>query len=112
MNTTHTVSLPSVLINTPGGAFSVFGPNSGAQLASRDSTPWGWTLGFGTEWMITRNWTAFVEYDYYRFDRQNVAFPLNPLVLGTPVSVSADIKNTLSIAKVGVNYKFDWGAQY
>ena len=46
------------------------------------------------------------------FDRQNVNFPLNPIVLGTPVSVSADIKNTLSIAKVGVNYKFDWGAQY
>ena len=112
MNTTHTISLPSVLVNTPGGAVSLLGPNSGAQLASHDSTPWGWTLGFGTEWMTTRNWTAFVESDYYRFDRQNVNFPLNPIVLGTPVSVSADIKNTLSIAKVGVNYKFDWGAQY
>jgi hypothetical protein len=67
-------------------------------------------VGSARSGWITRNWTAFVEYDYYCFDWQNVAFPLNPIVLGTPVSVSAD--NTLSIAKVGVNYKFDWGAQY
>jgi outer membrane immunogenic protein len=109
MNTTHTLNLPSVLINTPGGSVSVLGANSNAQLASSDSTPWGWTLGFGTEWMITRNWSAFVEYDYYQFQRKTVAFGLNTAVLGTPVTVSADIRNTLSIAKVGVNYKFDWG---
>jgi outer membrane immunogenic protein len=110
LNTTHTVSLPSVLIGAGGGAVALLGANSNADLASHDSTPWGWTLGFGTEWMITRNWSAFFEYDYYRFEKQNVAFGLNPLVLGTPVTVNADIRNTLSIAKVGVNYKFDWGA--
>jgi outer membrane immunogenic protein len=61
--------------------------------------------------MITRNWTAFVEYDYMEFDKKNVAFRVNPLLTGpAAVTVNSDIRNTLSVAKVGVNYKFDWGS--
>jgi outer membrane immunogenic protein len=96
MHTTHSVNLP------------VFGPAVGNnQLTSKDSTTWGWTLGMGTEWMITRNWTAFVEYNYIEFDKKNEAFPIN-LGAGAPfaLNVNADIKNKLSVAKVGVNYKF------
>jgi outer membrane immunogenic protein len=69
-------------------------------------------LGFGTEWMFARNWTAFIEYDYIEFDKKNEAFTINPaaLPIGFPtVIVNADLKNKLSIAKVGLNYKFDWG---
>jgi outer membrane immunogenic protein len=69
----------------------------------------GWLLGMGTEWMITRNWTAFVEYDYMRFENKAVAFNVNPvLVAPVTVSIRTNQTNTLSVAKVGVNYKFGW----
>ena len=41
---------------------------------------------------------------------QNEAFPINPaLTAPFRVNVNADLTNKLSIAKVGANYKFDWG---
>ena len=83
----------------------------GVNITNQDSNVWGWLVGFGTEWQITPNWSAFVEYNYIRFDTQNETFPINPILLpaGTALNINADLKNTLSIAKVGVNYKFDWG---
>jgi outer membrane immunogenic protein len=100
MNTRHSVNTPN------------FGLGTGIpdEIASREITHFGWTVGLGTEWMITPNWTAFVEYNYYEFDKKNYAFPLN-LGPNLPfaVTVNADLRNTLSVAKVGVNYKFGWG---
>jgi outer membrane immunogenic protein len=99
MNTTHSVSVPNF-----GGGIGFTG-----NLTSKEVTHFGWLLGFGTEWMITRNWTAFVEYNYIEFEKTNQAFLLN--IAGAPaVTINSDLKNNLSIAKVGVNYKFDWGA--
>jgi hypothetical protein len=43
---------------------------------------------------------------YIEFDTKNERFPITT----TPVSFNADLTNKLSIAKVGVNYKFNWGA--
>lgn len=99
MNSTHSVNLPAF-----GGGIGI--PN---QIASKEVTHFGWLLGLGTEWMITKNWTAFVEYNYIEFDKTNQAFALN-LGPNAPfaVNINADLKNSLSIAKVGVNYKFDW----
>ena len=100
MNSTHSVGLP-------GGG--LFGP--GGDLTSRETTHFGWLVGLGTEWQITPNRTAFIEYNYLQFDRKNETFTINPaLTGGALVNVNADLRNTLSIAKVGVNYKFDWGA--
>jgi outer membrane immunogenic protein len=94
-------------VNTPNFGLGTGIPN---EIASREITHFGWTVGLGTEWMITPNWTAFVEYNYYEFDKKNYAFPLN-LGPNLPfaVTVNADLRNTLSVAKVGVNYKFGWG---
>ena len=80
-------------------------------ITNKDVTYWGWTVGLGTEWMITKNWSAFLEYNYYEFNKKNDAFAINP-ALAAPfaVSVNADILNKMSVAKVGVNYKFDYGA--
>lgn len=98
LNTTHTVNLP------------IFAPGTPNPLTSKESTTWGWLVGFGTEWMITRNWTAFIEYNYIEFDKKNEAFLINPaLTAPFRVNVNADLTNKLSVAKVGVNYKFDWG---
>jgi len=104
MNTRHSVNTPT------------FGLGTGIpdEIANREVTHFGWTIGLGTEWMITPNWTAFVEYNYYEFDKKNYNFPLalGPIAQGIPVSVNADLRNTLSTAKVGVNYKFNWGGGY
>ena len=100
MNTDHRV-------NTLG-----FGPVGTTQLTSASTDTFGWLLGFGTEWMIARNWSAFVEYNYIDFDKKNERFPIvvgGVFAPGGALNVNADLKNTLSIAKVGVNYKFDWG---
>jgi len=71
------------------------------------ATWFGWMERVSTEWMFARNWTAFIEYDYIEFDKKNEAFTINPaLIGGATLVVNADLKNKLSIAKVGVNYKF------
>ena len=99
MNTNRTVNLP------------VFG-GLGAinEITNKDTTTWGWLVGMGTEWMITRNWTAFVEYNYIEFDKKADTLLINPaLTAPLRVNVNTDMVNKLSVAKVGVNYKFDWG---
>jgi outer membrane immunogenic protein len=99
-NSTHAVDLPLLA-----------GLGVGTNITSKEITHFGWTVGLGTEWMITPNWTAFVEYNYYEFDKKNHAFTINPAipVFGGAV-VNADLRNTMSVAKVGANYKFNWGA--
>jgi len=97
LNSTHTTAINPAVPGVP-------------QLTSGSFTNDGWLVGMGTEWMITQNWTAFVELDYMRFDDKKVAFRLNPFFTG-PVAVNFNTNQTqtLGIAKVGVNYKFGWG---
>ena len=70
LHSTNSTNLGSLSIN----GVNVFGPFAGAQVTNASFDQGGWLLGFGTEWTITRNWTAFVEYDYMEFDKKNVAF--------------------------------------
>ena len=100
MDTKHTV-------NTPNFGFGLPIPD---EIASKNSTTWGGMLGMGVEFMVARNWTAFVEYDYIEFQKKNENFVINlgPIPTGG-LSIGADLANKLSIAKVGVNYKFDYG---
>jgi outer membrane immunogenic protein len=94
LNTTHSLNVPTLL----GGLGGLGG-------ASADSTTLGWLLGFGAEYAFTRNWSAFIEYDYMDFDKKSIAFNLVAPGAGTAVA-NVSIQNKLSIAKVGVNYKF------
>ena len=103
MNSRHSVNLPNL-----GG----FAGIAGQELTSREVTHFGWLVGLGTEWMITPNWTAFIEYNYIEFEKTNQAFALNLGNIPLAVTLNADLKNTLSVAKVGVNYKFNWGGGY
>jgi outer membrane immunogenic protein len=93
MHTDHTLSVPGGL--GLGGVPSV----------SSSSTTLGWLLGLGAEYAFDHNWSAFIEYDYIEFQKKNIAFDFSAIV-GAPASASVDIKNKLSIAKIGLNYKF------
>ncbi len=80
---------------------AVLGP--GGFSASTSTTAFGWLLGLGAEYAFDRNWSAFIEYNYIDFDKKSSTLDLT--TFGGPVA-SVDFKNKLSIAKVGVNYKF------
>jgi len=64
---------------------------------------WGWLIGGGVEWAFAANWTAKAEYDYIGFNRQNIT--LNG-VGALPAQIPLGISNSVSLAKIGVNYKF------
>lgn len=92
LHTDHTLTIPAGL-----------GPV--ATSVSTDTTAFGWLLGLGAEYAFTQNWTGFIEYNYIEFDKKNSALDFTALA-GIPAIANVDFKNKLSIAKIGVNYKF------
>jgi len=64
----------------------------------------GYTVGGGLEYLFTQNWSGKVEYQYYDFGTVNFISqaPL-PLVTGS-------FRNDQHTIKVGLNYRFNWGA--
>jgi outer membrane immunogenic protein len=61
----------------------------------------GWTAGVGWEYMMTQNWTVFVEGNYYDFGNGK----LLAFAPGIDVTFSSG-KQTVETVKIGVNYKF------
>ncbi len=61
----------------------------------------GWTVGYGTEFALTRNWSAKAEYNYVSFGDRNVTASDGSLL---------NVGMHASEVKVGVNYRFDGGA--
>jgi opacity protein-like surface antigen len=80
----------------PAGQFS-----NGLQQTSKTLT--GWVIGWGTEYALTRNWSAKGEADYISFGDRNVV---------AQDTVAGNIPSTLKVGmhiweeKIGVNYKF------
>jgi opacity protein-like surface antigen len=66
------------------------------------STPWntrvGWTLGYGTEFDLGKNWSAKAEYDYLSFGRHTA--------LASDGTTTLTDKSSISQVKIGVNYRF------
>lgn len=62
----------------------------------------GYTVGGGLEYMFAPNWSAKVEYQYYKFD--NTRF-----TAGAPDLVGASFRNEEHTVKAGLNYRFGWG---
>ncbi|WP_454916375.1 outer membrane protein [Xanthobacter sediminis] len=91
---------------------------------SQSSTRVGWSAGGGGEWLLAPNWSVKAEALYYDLGSQNVAS--NPvgavdpdggyLAAGVPGAVLfanapvTRVKYDGVIARLGVNYRFDWGA--
>jgi opacity protein-like surface antigen len=65
----------------------------------------GWTVGAGIEYLVSKNWSAKLEYDYMNFGERPVAVSDS---LGN--SLFEDVKQTMQLIKVGFNYRFNgWG---
>lgn len=65
---------------------------------STSRTRVGWTLGFGTEFDLGKNWSAKTEYDYLSFGRHTAT-----ATDGTTIMTD---RANISQVKVGVNYRF------
>jgi opacity protein-like surface antigen len=61
----------------------------------------GWTLGYGTEFDLGKNWSAKAEYDYMSFGRHTA--------LATDGTTFLTDRSDISQVKVGVNYRFTPG---
>jgi outer membrane immunogenic protein len=98
---------------------------------NRNSILTGWNVGGGLEWMFMPNWSLKAEGIYYNLGNMNVAtaaFGPSPLTLSLPgngqvasilngafgpggTAIGATRVNYQGvIARVGVNYHFNWGA--
>jgi outer membrane immunogenic protein len=108
---------PQVLLYGTGGlaygsiktsaALSGFNANgvAVASFGSNTETRVGWTVGAGVEGMITRNWTAKLEYLYMDLGRHDAGtFTLAP-ASAIAANVSSNFRD--QILRVGFNYKFD-----
>jgi outer membrane immunogenic protein len=65
----------------------------------------GYTVGGGLEYLFTQNWSGKIEYQYYNFGHTTAIFTDANLV---PHAVS--FTNDEHTIKVGLNYRFNWGA--
>jgi outer membrane immunogenic protein len=86
----------AVICVIPGGA-------NNCEAGSTSALMLGWTVGGGAEWAFARRWSAKAEYLYYDLGTLSHAMtdPNFPYVF----DASADVKG--SIARAGVNFKFD-----
>ncbi len=78
---------------------------------SVDVNPSGWAAGGGVEWAFLPNWTLRAEYLHLQFDgftedRSKSSAFVPSLFVTSHVSSNAGI----DIARMGVNYLFNWGA--
>jgi outer membrane immunogenic protein len=85
-----------------------FGTNEGSYPTVGD-TRVGWTIGVGTEYHFDRNWSGFIEANYYDFGNKTISFPQGTGGGDTP-PFFADINQRIITVKGGVNYTFNWGA--
>ena len=84
--------------------FVVAGNNNGLLAnAISQQTLSGWTAGFGAEYALGYGWSVKGEYLYMDFS--------NHTFFGTTIAPFAEVNLHLrqSVARFGLNYKFDWG---
>jgi outer membrane immunogenic protein len=80
--------------------YTIFGV-TGVALVTASETRGGWTIGVGGEYAFTDWLSGFAEYDYYDFGTRTNTFT------GAFVT-TADVKETKSVFKVGLNVRFGY----
>lgn len=86
------LNVPNVCTNQAGVVFA-----NGAGFGT-SSTRTGWTIGYGTEFDLGRNWSAKAEYDY-------ISFGSHTALASDGTTVMRD-RADISQVKVGLNYRF------
>jgi outer membrane immunogenic protein len=76
----------------------------GIVVLGASETRGGWTVGVGGEYAFTDWLTGFAEYDFYGFGTRNLGFGIAPVTVA-----NFDIKESKSVFKVGLNWKFGGG---
>jgi outer membrane immunogenic protein len=84
-------------LNSVGGFFNLD--------ASADVTRWGWTIGAGFEYALSKHVSAFIGYDYLNFGKDAVQFQVSTcnILCGTPI---LDVDQQIHQIKLGLNYRF------
>jgi len=81
--------------------FTVTNTATGVELANGSRTQSGFDLGVGGEWMITRNWSLWVEWDHIFAQNKTFFFPNLP-ANGRTVEIRREFDKVL----VGLNWRF------
>ncbi len=81
----------------PGGTLCATGASSSVRT--------GWTAGAGVEAMLTPNWSVKVEYLYVDLGASALSIPASTI---PAIVFSTSTSFREQIARVGVNYHFDW----
>jgi outer membrane immunogenic protein len=74
--------------------------------ATNSTTRAGWTVGVGSEWVISGPWTAKIEYLYVDLGTVNNTFVVTGGPVGSFTGLTANSRITDNIFRVGVNYRF------
>lgn len=80
-------------------------------FGSAAATLTGWTVGGGLEYAFAPRWTLKGEYLYYDLGSLNYSSTLTSTSLGalfSQATVNSHAEFKGSIARVGLNYRFDW----
>jgi outer membrane immunogenic protein len=80
---------------------------NGSTSASGNTSRWGWTVGTGVEWGLAYNLSAKIEYDFLDFGSHGIT-----LTDSSGNVFNIDTKQQIHEVKVGLNYRFNWGAGY
>jgi len=76
-------------------------------ISTPNETRVGWTVGGGIEYAFTPSWSGKLEYDFLDFGtRRTGTFTCSGECFDT---FSFDLQQRISMVKVGLNYRFDWG---
>lgn len=94
VDSTYTVSTTTV---------GAGGPATATAAASSSSTRAGWTVGGGTEWVLTGQWTAKLEYLYVDLGTVSTSFAGGT---GAYATLAGSSHVTDNIVRVGLNYRF------
>jgi outer membrane immunogenic protein len=70
----------------------------------------GWVVGAGWEWAFAPQWS--VKFEYNHIGLENFTPSNTLLVDGGALADQLVFRRDLDIAKVGINYRFNWGGAY
>jgi len=80
------------------------------QSISASNTSTGWTAGGGVEWAFWSNWSLRAEYLYVDLGDSTFTSVPSGRAANLASNLTEKFENKYNIVRLGLNYKFDWGA--